>query len=362
MRAASSARLLLQLALFRGAWCQVDPVADSGGACGSAGSGGSAGPPGAATVRHGQTFGTEHFVDDQWHNRNCHWVLECSGGTATVTFVSLVTENNFDFVNVFDDASLAGVLTGSTGSAGNLGRFDSSSAAAALAAPIEGATLVQYITDASVLSTPSGFTATLSCTGGYRGVDLQSGFGKDWCDGWRTEECGMEALTQAVDTAMATEVRDPRVTSVFSIQRREDSAEELVSTATPDLGSSDLVLMHVDAAVGGQRSEGEQVVGVVFPRVTIPNSAAVSSATIIFNVGEVRPGQSDLPVRVKIYGEANSMTGAAPPTAALGDLSNRTATTFSVMWDVPSAGDAGDALESPDISLIVTEITSDPSW
>ena len=68
-----------------------------------------------------------------------------------MTFALLDTEANFDFVDVFSADGAAREITG----AGDLGRFDGSQLPAAL----EGAALVRYTTDESVLG--SGFEAIL---------------------------------------------------------------------------------------------------------------------------------------------------------------------------------------------------------
>ena len=64
--------------------------------------------------------------------------------------------------------------------------------------------------------------------------------------------------------------------------------------------------------------------GVVFPSVDIPPGVTIAAANVIFDVDEVRPGQSDAVITVAIYGEASS-TPAAPSNIAF-DLSNRVPT------------------------------------
>ena len=107
----------------------------------------------------------------------CHWQLECPGGDTTVSFTWFSTESNWDFVNLFSpgNEAAASTSTGNTGSTGDLGHF---SGPDLQLDDVEGATLVQYITDGSVLRSPQGFTATLTCGSGL--IDLQSGVGHDW--------------------------------------------------------------------------------------------------------------------------------------------------------------------------------------
>ncbi len=112
--------------------------------------------PGSVVVRHGDSFGVE--LENTMHNTNCHWELDCAGGESTVTFTWFDTESGWDYVNLFSDGSQAG-LDPDNHVPGDLGSFDGTS----IPADVTGATLVQYITDASVLPSPSGFLATLSC-------------------------------------------------------------------------------------------------------------------------------------------------------------------------------------------------------
>ena len=94
--------------------------------------------------------------------------------------------------------------------------------------------------------------------------------------------------------------------------------------------------------------------------VTVPAGATVTAASVLFDVDEVRPGQSDQDVVVTIYGEAN-VNSAAPSTTAF-DLSSRTATSSAVTW-IPEASTAVHSdLVTPNIASIVNEITSMPGW
>ena len=94
--------------------------------------------------------------------------------------------------------------------------------------------------------------------------------------------------------------------SVLSIRSRmssrtaSDGAEETVSNGAMYLTSSDYEIMHDGA---------EQVVGIVFPSVDIVPGGTIMSAYILFDVDEVRPGQSDADTMASIYGEANVMPG-----------------------------------------------------
>ena len=176
-----------------------DPPQLSNGACGSTlsvgvGGGGSAAQPGAVTVRHGQTFGIQHSEENGpgGHLTNCHWVLDCPENDATVSFTWFSTEGGWDYVNLFSagSAHTASREAGSSGSAGDLGHF------AGFLPDLEdvyGVALVQYITDGSVLSSPSGFSATLTCGSGSgaqsTGVHPRNSLQR-WCYRRREQEGG----------------------------------------------------------------------------------------------------------------------------------------------------------------------------
>ena len=98
------------------------------------------------------------------------------------------------------------------------------------------------------------------------------------------------------------------------------------------LTSSDYEMVHD----GG----GEQVVGIVFPSVPVPAGVTVTAAYVLFDVDEVRPGQSDQDVTINIYGEAN-VNPAAPSTTAF-DLSSRTPTAAAVTWNPAASANVHD--------------------
>ena len=132
-----------------------------------------------------------------------------------------------------------------------------------------------------------------------------------------------------------------------SVTGRPDGAEETVATGDMYLDSSDYELMHYG---------DEQIVAIVFPSVAIEAGTAIPNAYVLFDVDEVRPGQSDQSTTVNIYGEANVMPAAPSTTAS--DLSSRTPTTASVTWQPETSMNVHDDLVTPDISSIVTEIIS----
>ncbi len=136
-----------------------------------------------------------------------------------------------------------------------------------------------------------------------------------------------------------------------SVNSRQDSAKESVHSGVMNLASSDLELMH-----DGE----EQVVGIVFPSVNVPPGASITSAQVLFDIDEVRPGQSDLPVTITIYGEASPAANAISTEDF--DLTARLPTASSVIWQPEPSVDVHGDLLTPDISTIISEIVSLSGW
>ena len=81
----------------------------------------------------------------------------------------------------------------------------------------------------------------------------------------------------------------------------------------------------------------------------------------MFDVDEVRPGQSDVAdITISIYGEASA--NAAAPSTTNFDMSSRTATAAAVMWQPEVSANVHDELKTPDLAEIVTEIIGMDGW
>jgi hypothetical protein len=130
------------------------------------------------------------------------------------------------------------------------------------------------------------------------------------------------------------------------------SGEESIDTQKMYLTSSDLELT-IDTA-------DDQIVGIVFPSIDVPQGARVSNAHVLFEIDEARPGQSDTPVSIRIYGEL--AINAVVPSITPGDLTNRTATITYVDWQPEATVAVGDDLSTVNIGTIVTEIVGQGHW
>jgi uncharacterized protein YjiK len=133
-----------------------------------------------------------------------------------------------------------------------------------------------------------------------------------------------------------------------------DDAEERVSTGTPDLASSDIELTF-----DGTSSSANQVVGVRFTGVTVPQGATISNAYVQFQVDEVSMGACSL----TISGEAAD--NAVTYTTATNDVSSRPLTTATVAWTPPDwtvVGERGVDQQTPNLQAVIQQIVNRSGW
>jgi len=138
----------------------------------------------------------------------------------------------------------------------------------------------------------------------------------------------------------------------------EDCEESIgpINTGDVTCSSSDLEL-HAENIV---EADDNDIVGMRFTGVTIPNAATITDARIQFHVDSTNP---DEPIIVVFRGE--DVDDSAVLTSADFDLSSRTNTTASVQWDVPdwvNTHDEGAAQLSADLSTIIQEIVDRGGW
>ena len=137
----------------------------------------------------------------------------------------------------------------------------------------------------------------------------------------------------------------------FPIIAGNDDAEEKTNTGAIDIGSSDLELI---------RESSDQVVGLRFDNVTIPQGAVINAAYIQFTVDEA----DDEPTTLVFHGELSS--NAAPYSATAFDISQRIRTQDSVVWNnVPAwttVNEAGPDQQTPDLTLLIQELIDQNDW
>ena len=130
-----------------------------------------------------------------------------------------------------------------------------------------------------------------------------------------------------------------------------DDAEEEVANGSVSLTSSDLELIAdgVD----------DQLVGMRFNGVDVPNGATIINAYIQFEVDEISTGTTSL----SIVGEAAD--NAATFSSATFNISSRTSTAASVAWAPPdwnTISDAGVDQRTPNLAPVIQEIIDRSGW
>lgn len=98
---------------------------------------------------------------------------------------------------------------------------------------------------------------------------------------------------------------------------------------------------------------------IVFAECPVPAGALIASASILFDIDEVRPGQSDADFTCSISGQTGN---AALPTDAAFDISARPSTAAAVIWQPPASVSTHEDLITPDLSTVVTEIVNGGDW
>jgi hypothetical protein len=132
-----------------------------------------------------------------------------------------------------------------------------------------------------------------------------------------------------------------------------DDAEEALADGNVSLSSSDLE-MSFDSSLGD-----DQIVGLRFAAVDIPPGMEIIDAYVQFRADEVNADPTSLMV------EGEAATDAAAFVDSPGNLSLRPRTPTAVAWSPaawPNAGEAGADQRTPDLSVIIEEITGQPGW
>jgi hypothetical protein len=127
-----------------------------------------------------------------------------------------------------------------------------------------------------------------------------------------------------------------------------DDAEEQ-SSGSMSLTSSDLELVD------------NQVVGMRFNNIDIPQGAQIENAYIQFTVDETKGSGAGAVLNFS----AEAVDDAQGFSSTASDISNRTLTGASVQWDVPAWNTVGEAdldQQTPDLSAVIQEVVNRAGW
>jgi len=131
-----------------------------------------------------------------------------------------------------------------------------------------------------------------------------------------------------------------------------DDAEERLSTGTVSLTSTDIEIIRD----GGT----DQLIGLRFQNINIPQGSAILSANIQFTVDETDSSTTS----ATIHGE--DVDNSVPFVTTANNISNRPLTTASIQWNsIPpwnTVGEAGSDQATPDLTSIIQEIVNRGGW
>jgi parallel beta-helix repeat protein len=264
--------------------------------------------------------GTDSFIYEI-----CDTYGLCDTATVTITVTSLPDPPvaNNDPVSTIEDTPVTfNVAANDSDPDGNL----DPASADVTAAPSNGTVVNNG--DASFTYTPDT---------GFTGPD---NFGYEICD--------TDALC---DTATVNITVNSSAPVIFEVRVAADSddAEESASGGL-DLTSSDLELVYAGS---------NQIVGMRFIGVGIPQGATIAGAYILFQVDETPSGPTDLII------QCENVDNAATFVNTSGNISSRPRTEAAVPWAPapwPTVGEAGLDQRTPDIASVIQEIVSRPGW
>ena len=153
--------------------------------------------------------------------------------------------------------------------------------------------------------------------------------------------------------SLGTQVSLPNTFDIPVVDGRDD-AEQTLADGTVHTGSSDLEM------VDDNFDFGMQTVGVRFRNIPLTAGQTISKAYIQFAADPILGYSSS--VTFTIQGEAADYSSVF--TTAAYDISSRTKTTASVSWSPAAwtAGAAGAAEQTADITSILNEIIARPGW
>mgnify|MGYP001585000947 CR=1 FL=1 len=146
----------------------------------------------------------------------------------------------------------------------------------------------------------------------------------------------------------------PFNTIISTVTTSSDDAEENNTDDNAYFNNADLDLGR---DIG--TTHPDQIIGVRFQDVKIPEGATIDNAYSVFTCMQVYgAAQSDIQVNINAHDTANSGTF----TADTADLSNRTKTSATVSWTIPPWNTVDEEHSTPNLKTVVQEIVDRDDW
>ena len=137
----------------------------------------------------------------------------------------------------------------------------------------------------------------------------------------------------------------------------EDDSEEHLATGAIDLTSSDLEITEEGSP------ENNQLVGMRFNNIDIPQGAIITSAYVQFHVDEIEVPGDNRPGTKFLRGEAVDNAATFSDTAF--DIASRPTTSAEASWDWPfwlTEHEEGPDQRTSDIAAVIQELVDRPGW
>ncbi|RLA15042.1 MAG: hypothetical protein DRQ52_02760 [Gammaproteobacteria bacterium] len=187
-----------------------------------------------------------------------------------------------------------------------------------------------------------------------------------WCGGnalallLKTKTPGLQRLIKAYDSgsvnAPALRIKydvnsSPNGCMEQTLQRQiagsSNDVEEEVSNGQMSSTSSDLEMVD---------DGGDQVIGLRFSNLSLPQNATVLNARIVFTAKDASSSTTDLVVRAQAIGDAPAFGTTNY------DLSSRALTSAQVAWSVQDWNAAYQVDQTPDLTTVVKEVVDRADW
>ena len=198
----------------------------------------------------------------------------------------------------------------------------------------------------SIQSTPAN--GGLSGTGPYLIYTPDPNFGGIDSFTFKTNDGNADSNTATVTITVAG---DPPGTVNSRISSSSDDAEQRISDNIVDLDSTDIEI-GIDPT-----SNGDQIEGLRFNNLDIPQGATVTSSYIEFETDETDSEATSVTIWAQDSDNASTFSSAAS------DISNRPTTASSVAWNnIPAWNTVSEKHNTPDISFLVQEVVDRSGW
>jgi VCBS repeat-containing protein len=276
------------------------------------------------------TPGTDFSGGDSFVYEICDATLLCDTATVTIT-VSPVNDPpvaNDDPVSTAEDTLITiNVASNDTDADGNLDPATANTTCGTCSGPSNG-TLVNN-GDGTFDYTPDpGFSTTDS-------------FVYEICD--TAAACDTAAVAITVGLPTVLDIR---------VEANSDDAEEDLADGSVSLGSSDLEMIQ---------EANEQIVGIRFNGVSVPQGATIVKGWVQFQVDET----TSIATNLTIQGEAVDNAVTFSSSALNISSRSRTSVETAVSWSPPpweTVGEAGPDQQTPDIATVIQEIVNRTGW